>query len=65
MRSISIRHSCQCGFTLIELMLVVGIIVILSALAIPLFSEYRKNAGDATAHADAKNAISILVAAQQ
>jgi type IV pilus assembly protein PilA len=53
------------GFTLIELMLVVAIIGILSAVAMPLFNEYRAAARDANAVADAKNAISVFSAARR
>ncbi|MEP4602648.1 MULTISPECIES: prepilin-type N-terminal cleavage/methylation domain-containing protein [Saccharospirillum] len=53
------------GFTLLELMLVVGIIGALAAIAVPLFYEYRASASDSTAFSDAKNVISIMVAAQK
>ena len=46
----------QSGFTLIELMIVIAIIGILAAIAIPQFSEYRKRSYNSSAVADLRNA---------
>ncbi len=49
------KHRNQKGFTLIELMIVIAIIGILAAIAIPQFSKYRAKSYNTANLADSRN----------
>ena len=48
------------GFTLIEMLVVVGIIGVLVAIAIPLYLNYRKGAENKSAESDVRNAVTAI-----
>ena len=54
MLKIFLKKEGQKGFTLIELMIVIAIIAVLAAIALPQFTQYRKRGYPAAINTDAK-----------
>lgn len=52
----------QKGFTLIELLVVIAIIAILAAIAIPAYNNYRQNAQQKAAMANARQCLTSVAA---
>lgn len=54
------RKETESGFTLIEILVVIGIIAIITAIAIPVFLHQRKSSAKASIESDLKNAAIVM-----